>query len=347
MKVNVAMLETGLRLVGHVWKNRLAGRERYPFVTMLEPLEMCNLTCRGCGRVREYYDSAIAPKKMVSVEQCLQVAAEAGAPIVSIAGGEPLLHPQITEIVEGLIAQKRFVFLCTNGLLMERALKKIKPNRHFCWVVHLDGTADVHDYWVGHEGVWEKAMRALKHALQAGYRVCTNTTIFKTSQVDNLHQLFRELSDLGVEGIMISAGYSYVATPAQDIYLERQLSQAVFRKILDATQKFNFYNSPLYLEFLRGNRDYPCRAWTNPTFTPLGWRKPCYLIADEHTSSLSELMDALLWEQYGVGKDSRCASCTMHSGYEAGIVQQMFTSPKEFCALVAALLRKDEMGTKC
>ena len=339
MKVNAAMLETGLRLVWYVWKNRLAGRDRYPIVTMLEPLETCNLACKGCGRVREYHDSVIMQKKMVPVEKCLQVAAEADAPIVSIAGGEPLLHPQIAEIVEGLIAQKRFVFLCTNGLLMERAMEKIKPSRYFCWVVHLDGTADVHDYWVDRKGAWEKAMQALKHALDEGHRVCTNTTIFKNSQVDDLHQLFRELTDLGVEGIMISAGYSYLLAPTQDIFMERQLSQEAFRKILDATQKFNFYNNPLYLEFLRGNRDYPCRAWTNPTFTPLGWRKPCYLIADEHTASQDELMDASLWEHFGVGKDPRCASCTMHSGYEAGIVQEMFTRPKEFGALVAAALR--------
>lgn len=337
--IDATILEIGTRVIGHVWKNRLEGRQRYPIVTMLEPLELCNLACRGCGRVREYHDSAIVPKKQVSAEKCLQVAQEAGAPIVSIAGGEPLLHAQIVEIVEGLIEQKRFIFLCTNGLLMEQAMEKIRPSRYFCWVVHLDGMQELHDYWVDRKGAWEISMRALRRALKEGYRVCTNTTVFANSEVDDLHRLFRELTGLGVEGIMISAGYSYTQLPAQDIFLERQNSQQAFDKILDPRQKFSFYNNPLYLEFLRGKRDYACCAWTNPTYTPLGWRKPCYLIADEHTDSLSELMEPALWEQYGVGKDPRCASCTMHSGFEGGIVQNMFTRPKEFAALAATVLR--------
>ena len=342
--MNTAMLEIGLRMIGHVWKNRLAGRERYPIVAMLEPLEVCNLACKGCGRIREYHESVIVKKTMVPVEKCLQVAAEAGAPVVSIAGGEPLIHPQIDQIVEGILAQNRFVFLCTNGLLMEQALEKIKPSRKFNWVVHLDGTAQVHDYWAERAGVWEKAVRAMQLALDKGYRVCVNTTVYKNSDMDDLHRHFQHLTDLGVEGIMISAGYPYQCVPAQDIFLERQMSQQTFRQALDPARKFSFYNNPLYLDFLRGERDYPCRAWTNPTYTPLGWRKPCYLIADEHTSSLEELLDPSLWEQYGPGADPRCASCTMHSGYEAGIVQQMFSTPQEFAALLASVLRNRRNG---
>lgn len=333
-----ASVELGLRMMTHVWKNRLAGRERFPIVTMLEPLETCNLTCKGCGRIREYRDSVIRKKKMLSVEKCLEITAEAGAPVVSIAGGEPLIHPEIAEIVSGIIAQKRFVFLCTNGLLMEKGMEKIKPSPYFSWVVHLDGMPEVHDYWVERKGTWDKAMQALKRALDEGYRVCTNTTIFKGSDIEDLHRLFGMLTELGVEGMMVSAGYPYVSIPDRDIFLERELSIETFRKALDPSRKFRFYNNPLYLEFLRGERNYPCQAWTNPTYTPLGWRKPCYLIADEHTDTLAELMEPALWDRYGVGNDPRCATCTMHSGYEGGIIQEAFTTAGGFLDLAAAFL---------
>ncbi len=334
-----ATIEIGIRMAWHVWKNRLADRQRFPIVTMLEPLEACNLTCRGCGRIREYLDSVILEKKMVSLETCLNIVEEAGAPVVSIAGGEPLLHPQIEKIVEGIIAQKRFVFLCTNGLLMERAMKTIRPSKYFCWVVHLDGMAEIHDYWVDRKGTWDKAIKAMTQALDEGYRVCTNTTVFNDCNVEDLHLLFHNLTHLGVEGLMVSSGYPYQSLSDRDIFLEREISKLTFQKILNPNNRFRFYNNPLYLEFLMGNREYPCRAWANPTYTPLGWRKPCYLIADEHTLSLDELMDSSLWERYGVGKDPRCASCTMHSGYEAGIVQETFSNPQEFGALIALLLK--------
>jgi hopanoid biosynthesis associated radical SAM protein HpnH len=337
--MNSVTYELGIRMAWHVWKNRLSGKERYPIVTMLEPLEVCNLTCKGCGRIREYRESVIEKKKMVSVEKCLEIVEEAGAPVVSIAGGEPLIHPKIDQIVAGIIQQKRFVFLCTNGLLMERAMQKIKPSKNFCWVVHLDGMAETHDYWVEREGTWEKAMHALELALDEGYRVCTNTTLFEGSNIDDLHQLFQKLTDLGVEGIMISAGYPYASVNTQEIFLDREKSIDTFRKVLDPTRHFNFYNHPLYLEFLRGNREYSCSAWTNPTYTPLGWRLPCYLIADEHTDSLVQLMDESVWDKYGVGKDPRCASCMMHSGFEAGITAESFTTPREFKNMASTFRR--------
>jgi hopanoid biosynthesis associated radical SAM protein HpnH len=333
-------LELGLRMMTHIWKNRLAGRKRFPIVMMLEPLETCNLTCKGCGRIVEYRESVILKRMMVPVDKCLEVVAEADAPVVSIAGGEPLIHPRIDEIVAGIIEQKRFVFLCTNGLMMERAMEKIKPSKYFCWVVHLDGMRDVHDYWVEKKGTFDKARQALLRAIDAGYRVCTNTTVFKDSDLDDLHQLFRFLTDAGVEGMMVSAGYPYQSLPDRDIFLEREESISTFKKALDPTKHFNFYNNPLYLSFLRGERDYPCQAWTNPTYTPLGWRKPCYLIADEHTQNLDELMEAGLWEQYGVGNDDRCASCMMHSGFEAGIIQHALTNPVEFGSLAKGFVEE-------
>ncbi|MEJ2264262.1 MAG: adenosyl-hopene transferase HpnH [Anaerolineales bacterium] len=339
-------LELGLRMTWHIWKNRLSGRKRFPIVMMLEPLETCNLTCKGCGRIREYRESVILKRMMVPVDKCLQMVEQADAPVVSIAGGEPLIHPEIDKIVSGIIEQKRFVFLCTNGLMMERAMEKIKPSKHFCWVVHLDGMRDTHDYWVERKGTWNKAIQALQRAIDAGYRVCTNTTVFKDSDLEDLHQLFRFLTDAGVEGMMVSAGYPYQSLPDRDIFLEREESIRTFRKALDPTRNFNFYNNPLYLSFLRGERDYPCRAWTNPTYTPLGWRKPCYLIADEHTQDLDELMEDQLWERYGVGMDDRCASCMMHSGFEAGIVQEALTNPTEFAGLVKGFLGESASGLK-
>lgn len=331
-------LELGLQMFLHIWKNRLAGRERFPIVTMLEPLETCNLTCKGCGRIREYRESVILQKKMLSVEQCLEAVRQADTPVVSIAGGEPLIHPQIDLIVAEIIKMKKFVFLCTNGLLMERNMERIPPSKYFCWVVHLDGMAELHDHWVERKGTWVKAIQALKKALAAGYRVCTNTTVFKGSDIEDLHRLFNALTQLGVEGIMVSAGYPYVSIPDKDLFLERQESRHAFRRILDPASGFRFYNNPLYLKFLRGERDAPCRAWTNPTYTPLGWRKPCYLIVDEHIQEINELFQPELWQNYGLGRDDRCTTCTMHSGYEAGMIQEAFTSPVEFLELTGSLL---------
>lgn len=331
-------IELGLRMAMHIWKNKLKGRKRFPIVTMLEPLEVCNLACKGCGRIIEYKESVIQKKLMLSPDKCMEVVEEADSPVVSIAGGEPLIHPQIDEIVNRITDSGRFVFLCTNGLLMERGMQKIKPSKRFAWVVHLDGTQETHDFWVDREGVFDKAVGMVETALERGYRVCTNTTLFKDSNIEDLQKLFGRLTDMGVEGMMLSAGYPYQAVPKQDIFLDRDQSIRTFRQALDPRKRFNFYNNPLYLQFLRGERDYPCQAWTNPTYTPLGWRKPCYLIADEHTQTLDELMEPELWENYGVGRDDRCASCMMHSGFEAGIIQRAFTDPREFAELARAFL---------
>ena len=331
-------IELGLRMAWHIWSNRLKGRKRFPIVTMLEPLEVCNLACKGCGRIREYHDSVIKKKLMLSPDKCMEVVEESGAPVVSIAGGEPLIHPEIGEIVNRITDSGKFVFLCTNGLLMERGMEKIKPSKRFAWVVHLDGMRDTHDFWVDQEGTFDKAIGAVKEALKRGYRVTTNTTIFKDSNIEDLQNLFQTLTDMGIEGMMLSAGYPYAHAPDHNIFLEREASIRTFRQALDPRRHFNFYNNPLYLSFLRGERDYPCEAWTNPTYTPLGWRKPCYLIADEHTQTLDELMEPSLWENYGVGRDDRCASCMMHSGFESGIIQHAFTNPREFAELAKAYL---------
>jgi hopanoid biosynthesis associated radical SAM protein HpnH len=223
---------------------------------------------------------------------------------------------------------------------MEKAMKKIKPSKYFSWVVHLEGMRETHDYWVDREGVWDKAFGAVQHAIKEGYRICTNTTVYKNSDVEDIGNLFHTLTVDGIEGLMISAGFPYESVSAADIFLDRQQSIETFKKVLDTSNGYRFYNNPLYLQFLRGEREYTCKAWTNPTYTPLGWRKPCYLIADEHTDSLDEILDASLWEKYGTGKDPRCATCMMHSGYEGGIVQGAMSSPREMLALILGYLQK-------
>lgn len=284
----------------------------FPIVLMLEPLEACNLRCQGCGRVREYREHM---KERLSVDRALQVAAETKAPVVSVSGGEPLLHPGIADIVRGLIGERRWVFLCTNGLLLRESLDKFRPNERLCFVVHLDGTEKVHDLVTGRPGTYQEAIAAIREAIRRGFRVCTNTTVFHGSDVEDTKELFRTLTKLGVEGLMLSPGYAYEAVPERELFLRREESVQVFQKLLDR-ERFPLYDNPLFLDFLRGKRTYECAAWAIPTYTVLGWRKPCYLIADEHVPDLAEIMDPGLWERYGPGRDPRCAGCMLHSGFE-------------------------------
>jgi hopanoid biosynthesis associated radical SAM protein HpnH len=295
------------RLGGYIVKNIF--RPKFPLVTILEPIEGCNLSCEGCGRIREYEN------KKLSVEESIAAVEESNTPIVSISGGEPLLHPRIDEIIRKIIQRKRFVYLCTNGLLLGKALEGFKPSKYLCFVVHLDGMEERHDRLTGRKGTFKTAVHAIKKAKEMGFRVCTNTTIYKESDIEDLRRLFSMLAHLGVEGMMISPAYAYQVI-SKDIFLGREESIKIFRSLRD----FKFYNSSLYLEFLRGERRLSCTAWTTPTYTPLGWRKPCYTLADGHTPHLEELMEDSLWERYGPGKDPRCENCMMHSGFEAGSI---------------------------
>jgi hopanoid biosynthesis associated radical SAM protein HpnH len=297
----------------------------FPIVLMLEPIEACNLRCIGCGRIREYKD---VMHLRMPVDEALGVAERAGAPVVSVSGGEPLLHPQIDDIVRGLIEQKRWVYLCTNGLLLRESLDKFRPNKRLCFVVHLDGTEKVHDYVTQRPGTYREAIAAIKEALARGFRVCTNTTIFHGSDVDDVRSLFRILRDLKVEGLMLSPGYAYESVPEKELFLQRQESIKVFRRILDGGERFPFYDNPLFLDFLRGLRDYrECAAWAIPTYTVKGWRKPCYLMADEHVGDLEEILDPELWKRYGPGRDPRCAGCMLHSGFEPASVLDAVNHP--------------------
>jgi hopanoid biosynthesis associated radical SAM protein HpnH len=333
MKPAKRPIELSFRLALYLLKNRLAGRKRFPLVTMLEPLEMCNLACVGCGRIREYQPVI---DKMMPVDVALDAVKESGAPIVSIAGGEPTIHPKIDEIINRLIDQKYFVYCCTNGLLLDRMLPKIPPSKYFCWVVHMDGMEEKHDASVDRKGVFKKAVQGMELALSRGYRVCTNTTIFKNSDVEDLWEMFRLVKEIGVEGSMISPGYDFEDAPDRDLFLTRRESRNIFKKLLDPTRTggMKFYNNPLYLNFLQGDREYQCTAWSNPTYTILGWRKPCYPLADEHVQDVNELYEADLWQKYGVGNDPRCANCMMHCGFESATIFQAISTPKDWATLI-------------
>jgi len=315
-----------LKMARYLMAQKMKRRKHFPFVTMIEPLEACNLRCIGCGRVIEYKDVI---KRRLSVEESLGAVHASGVPVVSISGGEPLLHEQIGDIVRAIVDEKRFIYLCTNGLLLREKLDLFSPSPYLSFVVHLDGTKKIHDYVTRHDGTYEEAIAGIREALVRGFRVNTNSTLFHGSDVEDLHRLFFTLTEMGIEGLMVSPGYAYEDVSGKELFLKRQESIAVFRKVLDPSRAFPFYNNPLYLDFLRGEREYDCAAWTTPTYTVLGWRKPCYILADEHTDDVEELFDPKLWERYGSGKDRRCTNCMMHSSFEGASILKAFSHPRD------------------
>jgi hopanoid biosynthesis associated radical SAM protein HpnH len=264
----------------------------------------------------------------------MQAVRECDAPVVSIAGGEPLMHPGIGEIVSAIVAQRRFVYLCTNALLYRRALKAITPSPYFCFVVHLDGLRETHDAAVERKGVYDVAVRAIREFREAGFRVCTNTTLFSGNDPEEYHRLFAMLHDMGVEGMMVAPGFQYKEVAQHDIFMQREEARSFFSRVFDGCRAgLRFYNNPLYIDFLVGKRDYECSQWSTPTYTPAGWRKPCYLIADEHSPTYVELMETTDWKAYGFGRDPRCDTCMMHCGYEGSAVHEALSSPKTFARL--------------
>ena len=331
-------ISLGAKVGWYIFKNRVLKRRKFfPLVTMLEPLEACNLACEGCGRIREY--ESVLNRRM-SVEDAIHAVEESGAPIVSIAGGEPTIHPHIAEIVNEITARGYYVYMCTNGLTMTKVMKNIKPSKYFAWVIHLDGTDERHDAAVSRKGVYKIAMRNAKTAIEAGYRVTGNTTLFKGSDRADLHSLWQQCSEMGFEGNMISPAYDYESVPNQEIFLKRMDAIKVFKDILtpDPELGIKFYNNPLFLQFLKGEREYDtCTAYSNPTYTVMGWRNPCYPLADSHTQNLDEIMTAGLWEKYGNGeKDPRCANCMLHCGFESATIFGALSSPKDALAMVTS-----------
>jgi len=318
-------LKLDLAMARHLARQKAKRRRRYPFVTMLEPLEACNLACAGCGRVREYRDVL---DRRLTVDASLAAIRASGAPIVSISGGEPLLYGDLAELVRAIREDGRFIYLCTNGLLLQERLGEIRPSPQLAFVVHLDGTERTHDEITQHPRSFATAIQGIREAIAQGHRVCTNTTLFHGSNVEDLHELFRTLTALGVEGLMVSPGYAYEDAPDQELFLQRQEAIRVFRRVLDPGLGFPFYNNPLYLDFLRGDREYDCAAWTTVTYTVLGWRLPCYALADRHVDDVDEIMADEVWTRYGPGLDRRCTNCMMHSSFEGASILASFRDPK-------------------
>jgi hopanoid biosynthesis associated radical SAM protein HpnH len=296
---------------------RLRGVDKFPLVMMLEPLHACNLTCTGCGRIREYADTI---KEKLSVQQCLKASDECGAPIVSICGGEPMIYPELGTLVSELLNRKKHIYLCTHGMFLRKRLHEFKPSSRLFFNVHLDGLEKTHDLCVEREGVFRQAIDGIKAAKQAGFLVCTNTTIFKETDLNEIRQLFEYLSGLGVDGFMVSPAYSYAAVDTKEIFMSREDIRQKFRQARELLGEFQLMTSPIYLEFLSGERDMMCTAWGNPTFNPRGWKGPCYLMTDAHHPTFKDLIEKTPWEKYGHGRDPRCADCMVHAGYEPSAV---------------------------
>lgn len=303
-------------MTGYILRKRLAGQKRFPLVLMLEPLHACNLSCTGCGRIREYADTI---RQMLSIDQCLAAVHECGAPIVSICGGEPLIYPGIEELVARILATRKHIYLCTNGLLLEKKLHGFPPSDRLFINVHLDGMEATHDRAVEREGVFAAATAGLRAAKAAGFRVCTNTTVYKQTDMHEIAVLFEYLTELGVDSLMISPAYGY-DTVHDDIFMTREEVHAKFRRARRMLQRFKLTASPIYMDFLCGRRELTCAAWANPTYNVRGWRGPCYLIADVHYKTYRELVEGTDWDRLGPAADPRCRHCLVHCGFEPAAV---------------------------
>jgi len=329
-------LSQSLAVTLYVLRQKLTGNTRYPLVLMLEPLFRCNLACAGCGKIQ--YPEHVLQRRLTP-EECWAAAEECGAPIVSIPGGEPLIHPDMPEIVRGLVARKKYVYLCTNALLLERKLDEYTPSTYLTFSIHMDGLREEHDIAVCRDGVYDIALRAIKAALARGFRVTTNTTLFDGANPERVRTFFDRMMELGVEGMMISPGYSYQKAPDQEHFLRRHRITELFGAILkDRKKHWRFNQSPLFLEFLMGKRDYQCTPWGNPTYNIFGWQRPCYLLQDGYAPTFKALMETTDWDRYGTGRNEQCADCMVHCGYEATAVDDTFSSWSGFARTVRVTL---------
>jgi hopanoid biosynthesis associated radical SAM protein HpnH len=315
-----------VRVGAYVVKQHLLGRQRYPLVLMLEPLFRCNLACPGCGKID--YPAEILNQRL-SVQDCLDAVDECGAPVVAIAGGEPLLHRELPEIVAKILARGKFVYLCTNALLLEKKLELYKPHRNFAWDVHLDGDREMHDRAVSQGGTYDRAVAAMKAAKRRGFRVCINTTLFDGAEAERVAAFLDDVTAMGIDGVMISPGYAYERAPDREHFLNRQKAKQLFRDIfrLGRGKKWKFNQSSLFLDFLAGNQRYLCTPWGKPTRNVFGWQRPCYLLGEGFAKTFAELMATTEWDNYGTGNYEKCADCMVHSGYEATAVVDAVRKP--------------------
>ncbi len=329
------------RIGAYVLKQHLSGRKRYPLVLMLEPLFRCNLACAGCGKI-DYPDKIL--NQRVSYADAMKAIDECGAPVISIAGGEPLLHKEMPEIVRGAIAKKKFVTLCTNALLMEKKLDQYKPSPYFNWSVHLDGDESMHDKSVCQVGVYDKAVAAIKAAKAKGFRVNINTTLFNDADPEKAARFFDTVTEMGIDGITVSPGYAYERAPDQQHFLNRAKTKELFRGIFSrgkGGKAWPWFQSPLFLDFLAGNQTYTCTPWGNPTYTVFGWQKPCYLLGEGYAASFKELMDTTEWDKYGTGNYEKCADCMVHCGFEATAVKDAVKAPWKMLKLAVQGVRTE------
>jgi hopanoid biosynthesis associated radical SAM protein HpnH len=316
-------------VASYVLKQHLAGHRQYPLVLMLEPLFRCNLACAGCGKIQ--YPAHVL-KMNLSPEECFKAVDECGAPMVSIPGGEPLMHPEIDGIVAGLVARRKYVYLCTNALLLKEKIHLFQPSKYLSFSVHVDGQREHHDFSVCKEGGFDIAIEGIREAVNRGFRVTTNTTLFDGADPNSVRAFFDEMMALGVEGMMLSPGYSYDKAPDQQHFLGRARTRRLFRAILSNRKpEWKFNMSPLFLEFLMGRRTYACTPWGMPTYNVFGWQKPCYLLQDGYAESYQELLDSTDWSRYGFESGNpKCANCMVHSGYEASAVHDNFSTWRGF-----------------
>ena len=332
-------LRQNLQIAAYIVRQRLRGREKFPLVLQLEPLYQCNLACAGCGKIQHTQDILA---RRLSVQQCIDAVEECGAPIVSIAGGEPLIHREIAQIVEALVARKRFIYLCTNAILMSKKLDQFTPSPYFSWSVHIDGLRERHDQSVDRQGVFDKAIEAIREAQHYGFRVTTNTTFFTQDDASSIRDVLDFLNDdVQVDAMQISPGYAYEKAPDQEHFLGVERTREVFRQAFanGRRKKWRLNHSPLFLDFLEGKTDFACTAWGIPSYSVLGWQRPCYLLADGYASSYKELIETTAWEQYGRGKDPRCANCMAHCGYEPSALTATMQSPRESVRATLDVLR--------
>ena len=336
------------RVGAYILQQKLKGNQRYPLVLMLEPLFRCNLACSGCGKID--YPAPILNRRL-SVAECLESVDECGAPIVSIPGGEPLIHNEIDQIVAGIVKRKKFVYLCTNALLLKKKLHLFEPSPYLTFSIHLDGLKEEHDHSVAQAGVFDRAVEAIEAAVKRGFRVTVNCTLFNNAEADRVAQFFDYVMTLGVEGITVSPGYAYERAPAQDHFLSRQQTKSLFRDIFRRGQseerkksgrrKWTFNQSTLYLDFLAGNQTYLCTPWGNPTRNIFGWQKPCYLVGEGYARTFREMMEETDWDSYGTGKYEKCANCMVHCGYEPTSVVDTVAKPWKALAVLLKGVRTE------
>ena len=322
-------MRQNLRVVSYLAAQRLKRRDKFPLVLQLEPLYQCNLACAGCGKIQHPNDIL---RRRLSVQQCVDAVEECGAPIVSIAGGEPLVHKEIDQIVRALVERKRFVYLCTNAILMRRKLDLFRPSPYFSWSVHVDGLRERHDASVQRSGVFDRAVEAIREAQRRGFRVTTNTTFFKQDNAHSIREVLDFLNDeLRVDAMQISPGYAYEKAPDQEHFLEVERTHQLFRDAFAGgrRKRWRLNHTPLFLDFLEGKVDFQCTAWGIPCYSVLGWQRPCYLLADGYVSTYKELVETTDWSQYGRGRNERCANCMAHCGYEPTAVMATMRSPRE------------------